>query len=124
MFHVNEKYRITNHPILKSSRLDGNNGAFKIPSPESNRTLFCIISDGEGWEHVSVHALSLNGSLKTPNWNEMCFIKDTFWDDEDVVIQYHPKRSEYVNNHPNTLHLWRATNLEIPRPPSILVGIK
>jgi hypothetical protein len=54
----------------------------------------------------------------------MCFIKDTFWDGEDCVMQLHPPRSEYVNNHPYCLHLWRPTDGRvIPQPPSIFVGV-
>ena len=53
----------------------------------------------------------------------MCFIKDVFWDEEDVVIQYHPKKSEYVNRHENCLHLWRPVlDDPIPTPPKELVG--
>jgi len=52
----------------------------------------------------------------------MCFIKDLFWDGEDVVIQHHPKKSEYVNRHDNCLHLWRPVAVEIPTPPKELVG--
>lgn len=37
--------------------------------------------------------------------------------------QYHPPKSAYVNNHPNCLHLWRPIGIEMPRPPSIMVGI-
>ena len=46
-----------------------------------------------------------------------------FTDGEDVVIQYQPKKSEYVNRHENCLHLWRP-GLEdhIPTPPKELVG--
>ena len=53
-------------------------------------------------EHVSVA-----GPKETPRWETMCVIKDLFWDDEDEVIQYHPKKSQYVNMHPRTLHMWR-----------------
>jgi hypothetical protein len=52
----------------------------------------------------------------------MCFIKDVFWDEEDVVIQYHPRKSEDVNRHENGLHLWRPVGKEIPTPPKALVG--
>ena len=76
-----------------------------------------IAYDGQGWEHVSVSL-----SHRTPNWREMCFIKDLFWDEEDVVIQYHPKKSEYVNLHNNYLHLWRPIGVELPTPPKELVG--
>jgi hypothetical protein len=41
---------------------------------------------------------------------------------EDVVIQYHPTKSEYVNLHDNCLHMWRPVEVEIPTPPKELVG--
>jgi hypothetical protein len=81
--------------------------------------LRCCASDGYKWEHVSVSTHD-----RIPTWEEMCFIKDLFWDAEDTVIQFHPPKSEYVNQHPYTLHLWRPIGAEIPRPDSILVGIK
>lgn len=51
----------------------------------------------------------------------MCYIKSLFWDDEEVVIQYHPKKSEYVNLHPYCLHLWKPIGIEIPTPPKEMV---
>ena len=74
-------------------------------------------------EHVSIHAIE-NKKQETPTWDEMCFVKDIFWDEEDLVVQYHPPKSEYVNNHEHVLHLWRPIGLQIPLPPSILTGIK
>lgn len=126
MFHVPEEFRIVTGR-MKSNSSYGNNGAFTVQSPISDyRILVIIASDGEGWDHVSVHAEQGRDILRTPRWDEMCFVKDLFWDPEDVVMQLHPKRSEYVNNHPNTLHLWRPNTpgVVIPTPPSILVGIK
>jgi hypothetical protein len=41
-----------------------------------------------------------------------------------VVVQYHPAKSEYVNNMPNCLHLWRPVNEAMPTPPSIMVGVR
>jgi hypothetical protein len=122
MFHVPERFRIISGR-MGSNQSYGNNGAFRIPSPRGKRELFIIASDGMKWEHASVHA-SQGQEDYTPTWDEMCFIKDLFWDDEDVVMQLHPKKSQYVNNHPNTLHLWRPTESSIPTPDSILVGIK
>jgi hypothetical protein len=126
MFHVPEKYRVVTGRMGSNSKF-GNNGAFRIPKP-NGRLLWIIASDGLGWEHVSIHVeiRVSQGETKpqTPLWDEMCFVKDLFWDDDDVVMQLHPMKSEYVNNHPNTLHLWRPTEKEIPTPPSILVGVK
>jgi len=47
----------------------------------------------------------------------MCYIKDLFWMPEECVIQYHPPKSKYKNLHPDVLHLWRPTEVEIPLPP-------
>lgn len=132
MLHVPEHARITAHPTLGSTAADGNNGAFEVDSPEPGWRLYMICADGDDpafphdrWEHVSVHARRLRGrqvQLRTPTWKEMCVIKALFWDDEDVVMQLHPKKSEYVNQHPHVLHLWRPIDVPIPTPPSIFVG--
>ena len=122
MFHVPENCRIV-VGRMGSNPSFGNNGAFELPAMRGGRKMFAIVSDGMEWEHVSVHVLD-GKKFRTPTWNEMCHIKDLFWDEEDVVMQLHPKRSEYVNNHPYVLHLWRPTTTEIPTPPAILVGVK
>lgn len=120
-FHVPEAARLLTHPTHGTTRADGNNGAFSIGSPEPGWALFLICSDGGGWEHVSIHA-NRNGQQRTPTWKEMAHVKDLCWDAEDVVMQLHPRRSEYVNCHPNVLHLWRPVGAVIPTPPSIFVG--
>lgn len=123
MFHVPEEFRIKTGRYFGSSSMLGNNGAFELPALRGGRRMFVIASDGMGWEHVSVHILD-GKRMHTPTWTEMCHIKDLFWDGDDCVVQYHPPQSEYINNHPHTLHLWRPTGQTIPNPPSILVGVK
>lgn len=125
MFKVPEKHRITTGPLASDSSY-GNNGAFAIQDNKDTK-FFIIASDGEGWEHVSVHCkiwILKNWTPRTPTWNEMCKVKNLFWGEEDTVIQYHPRQSEYVNNHPHVLHMWRPIGVTLPEPPSILVGIK
>jgi len=123
MFHVPELYRIVYGKLASTSTL-GNKGAFHFPPAENRkRHLLVIASDGYGWEHVSIHAEKGNEIL-TPYWDEMCEMKSYFWDDEDVVMQLHPRKSDYINMHPHTLHLWRPVGIELPTPPTILVGIK
>jgi len=124
MFQVPEEFRVKTGP-MKTTKTWGNNGYFVVPSPfgGGKRRLLIIASDGEGWEHVSIHVIQGEASM-TPIWDEMHYVKKVFWDSEDVVMQLHPKASEYVNNQPNTLHLWRPVGVEIPTPPSILVGVK
>jgi len=139
MFHVPEEYRVTHskNPMLNSTQKDGNNGTFAIKrqkkyvrrdkygraknNVQSSELIFIQASDGMGWEHVSV---SLPLSERTPSWEEMCYVKDLFWDVDDVVIQFHPSKKDYVNNHPRCLHLWRPTEHEVKTPPPGLVGIK
>jgi hypothetical protein len=115
---VPETCRILTGP-MKSDKSYGNNGAFKIQL--SNRsTAFVIASDQMDWEHVSVH-IQADGKLRTPTWAEMCKIKDMFWDEEETVVQYHPAKSEYVDDHKHTLHLWKPVGVEFTLPNIFLV---
>ena len=52
-FLVPEKYRVKTGPVASTAQ-DGNNGAFVIKSIKLKTPLYCIASDGFGWEHVSV----------------------------------------------------------------------
>ena len=127
-FRVPELARLTVGPMSTPPKC-GLYGAFTVPSPEPGWILALICDDGSnaavpeslGWEHVSVHAIQGKRS-RTPTWKEMAFVKDLCWEEEDVVIQFHPRRSEYVNVHPNVLHLWRTRTQPIPTPPPMLVG--
>lgn len=73
----------------------------------------------DGWEHVSVST-----ATRCPTWAEMCFVKDLFWPEWEAAYQLHPPKSEYVNNHPYCLHMWRNANFPVALPPSTMVGIK
>lgn len=92
------EYRIT-EGFMASYNNDGNNGAFIIPYKSLRFQVIC--SDGMVWEHVSVSLLN-----RTPTWKEMCFIKDLFWDKDECVIQIHPSKEKYINNHNFCLHLF------------------
>jgi len=94
----------------------GMNGAFTLRY--KNKSLFVIASDGGEWDHVSVSLKS-----RTPTWEEMCYVKDLFFREDEVVIQYHPAKADYVNNCNTCLHMWRPQNEFIPTPPRIMVGI-
>lgn len=67
--------------------------------------------DNLGWEHVSVSC-----SNRCPTWDEMCKVKWLFWDDSETVLQFHPAKKDYVNQHPFCLHLWKkiGENAELP----------
>jgi hypothetical protein len=94
----------------------GTTGAFFVTGPKGV-VLKIVSSDGEGWEHVSVST-----EHRTPNWAEMCFVKDLFWSEDECVVQFHPPKSQYINCHPYCLHLWKPRGITLPQPPSILVG--
>lgn len=98
-------------------------GAFQIPGP-CGESLRIIASPGDAdeaipWEHVSVSTRH-----RCPYWKEMCFVKELFWDEEEMVMQLHPPKSQWINNHDFCLHLWRPLDGNIPAPPSIAVGYK
>lgn len=137
MKKVPEQYRVKDHPFLGSDSSYGNNGFFIIPHNRISLYYYqCQVSDGMGWHHVSVSLIKevsvqhTKGRAKwikqtverCPTWEEMCYIKSLFWDDEDSVMQLHPPKSQWVNNHPYCLHLWKPDQAEIPLPLQIMVG--
>jgi len=100
-----------------STDRDGFNGQFTILGPYG-LDLFLQISNGGGWEHLSVHVEVPNlVKPRLPTWIEMNFLKELVWKDTETVVQYHPDKKHYVNAHPYVLHLWRPTWEKIPMPP-------
>lgn len=123
-FHVPNLYRVRTGRFATDDSI-GNAGAFFIPNPyRRSMPLKVIASDGDdgtadhGWEHVSVSYPD-----RCPTWQEMCLVKSLFWDEEDAVMQLHPPRSTWVNNHNFCLHLWRPTGAAVPLPPQWMVGV-
>ena len=86
-----------------------------------NLDMSFIASWGGGWDHVSVSPCKPS---KVPTWNQMCIVKDIFFNEDEAVIQIHPPKDQYVNNRVNCLHLWRANDKEMLLPPSFMVGIR
>lgn len=131
---VPEYYRLKNHPVLGSNSSYGNNGFFCIPHHRiANYQYNVQASSGMGWEHTSITLTKNVSKGKIPDWTpvdrcctweEMCYVKSLFWNDDDAVMQLHPPKSDFVNNHPYCLHLWRPINETIPLPPAIMVGSK
>jgi len=83
-----------------------------LPTGFTGSVVWC--SKEDGWEHVSVsHA----NRRKMPTWEDMCRVKDIFWDAEEEVVQIHPKESRYLHGvgygkdrRENVLHLWRPAD--------------
>jgi hypothetical protein len=114
------KFRDTSAAVVETFGNIGNheNGVFNFPfQTHPQWMLKVIVAIGMGWEHVSASYPD-----RTPHWEEMCALKALLWDPEDAVMQIHPPKSEYVNCHPYTLHLWKPIGMDFLRPPSLLVG--
>src|SRR5262245_7855102 len=90
-------------------------GAYRLK--RNGVELLIIASDGMGWEHVSVST-----EFRPPLWEEMCWVKDLFWGEDECVLQYHPPRTQYVNVHPHCLHLWKPYRTVVPVPPTKLLA--
>lgn len=110
-----DKYRLSDEERrLYGANGDSGNGIFKVFV--KGKSFRVIASNGGGWEHVSISRQN-----RCATWDEMCVIKDMFFDETECVVQYHPPKSNYVNVHPYCLHLWRPTTQEIPMPPMLYV---
>ena len=113
-----EELKSTTNLLIHQSSADGGCGEIW----QAGRAYGSVIwSNGGGWEHVSVAPYKRS---HTPTWDEMCRLKDMFFHDDEVVVQFHPAKSDYVNNVPNCLHLWRPLSEVMPTPPSIMVGVR
>lgn len=112
-----EEIKSNGYLKIKREGSDGFGGTFYDKKSRCN--LNFIFSWGAGFEHLSVSLPN-----RTPSWEQMCVMKDLFWEDEEICMQLHPAKSQYVNNMNYCLHIWRPINEKIPTPPSIMVGLK
>lgn len=114
-----EKFRRP-HPLGFPQNPGDEFGFFEMPSLRGGPIMRMIVSspiDEFEFEHVSISL-----AHRCPTWDEMCRVKDLFWDNEDVVVQFHPAKSEYVNLSKTCLHLWRWTKGIFPQPNKMEVG--
>lgn len=115
---TSEELRNTANLLIDRIGNDGGMGEiFKL----GKRYGSVIWSNGGGWEHVSVCPYKRS---YTPSWDDMCRLKDMFFYEDEVVVQYHPAKKDYVNMIHNCLHLWKPIDETLPVPPSIFVGLK
>lgn len=114
--HINA-YRIE-HPLFAGEMGDVFNGVFEIDSPKRRGVKLTIMSgNGLGWDHVSVSAFNkIKGKSVMPSWSDMSHVKELFFNDNETVVQFHPKKEEYVNIHSKCLHLWRNQSVEYELP--------
>ena len=113
-----ERYRV--RAGFFGSKIGEKRGAFYLPGP-CGMELKVIAGDEDQeeeifWEHVSVSCRN-----RTPNWTEMCYVKNLFFAPDEVVMQLHPAKDNYVNIHDYVLHMWKPTRETIPLPPKVAV---
>ena len=97
----NSKVMWKTNPVLES--VYGNSIRFGIMKlPTGVECSVAVSPNEDGWEHISVELFA----RRLPKWEEMCYVKDVFWNEEEEVVQIHPKHSQYVNI-TEALHLWR-----------------
>lgn len=113
MRNINE---IINNDRLVIIELGIDGGYAQVYLPGQKKPANLVFSWGGGWDHVSASYKN-----RCCTWEEMCHIKEIFFEPEECVIQYHPPKSDYINNHPYVLHLWRPQNEIIPMPSKVLV---
>lgn len=112
-------YRDTSPAVLRHYGHvgDGTCGVFTVPSPIDGAPMRVIASGDCGWEHVSV-----SRKTRCPNWPEMDHIKRLFFRDDECAVQFHVPRDDHISVHDYCLHLWRPTDVDMPRPPAWMVG--
>lgn len=96
--------------------VDTDGGCCALKLFPKSKIIAVVFSWGGDWDHISA-----SYSNRCLTWEEICVIKDIFFNEDETVIQYHPAKANYINNHPFTLHLWRPQNQEIPMPPKWMV---
>lgn len=111
--------RTTPRLAIKFSGGDGGIAEAYFFSSKKPHPATVIFSWGGGWDHVSVSFPN-----RCPTWEEMREAKRMFFRPEETAWEYHPMESEYVNNHPYCLHIWRYQRPGMPIPPSWMVGAK
>lgn len=111
--------RSTPRIMILYAGMDGGMAEAHLFASKKPRPATVVFSWGGGWDHVSV-----SFSNRCPTWEEMCEVKKMFFLPEETAWEYHPMESEYVNNHPYCLHIWRYQRGGMPLPPSWMVGAK
>lgn len=68
-----------------------------------------IMADGLEWLHVS-----FSRARKMPTYTDLQLVKRNFIGADKKAIMVFPEQENYVNLHPNCLHLWYSAQNPIP----------
>ena len=83
----------------------------------------CILSATDNYEFLTIQG----GFNKRPDWNSVCQIKQAIFGDT-LAVSYHGKKGDSLTKltteQVDSIILWKPVGINMPTPPSILVGIK
>lgn len=117
---------LSNGKLQINTKFNDGNGMIQIRcyyhDPVTQKRYWVKFTRAQGWEHVAVSPQPQRG--KVPEWDVMCKIKEIFWDDEECCIEFHPRKSQYINNNETCLHIWKPIGIELPEPDTLLIGFK
>lgn len=126
MLHSPEENRIRDKKLVGSFEATGNNGLFILPNDKIVGSFFVIWVETEpGFIHmtVTVNRKGHKGG-RAPNTEELTWVKEQFWDKEDVVVQYFVGAEGYQHINPAIVNLYECTRIFFPVPPSVKAGIE
>lgn len=114
-------------PFVERHRDGGEStwGSFLLPGPKGDR-LRVVVGDGVEWEEAGLplpawEHVSVSLKTRTPTWAEMEWVRELFFADDELVLQFSVPRAQHINIHEHVLHLWRPIGVEIPLPPPVCV---
>ena len=113
-----EKHRLKGNPDYPAGDKGTMQGSFYFEEEH----LLVVVKSINKWESCEVAvcgfiAGGIEYATRCPTWNEMCFVKDMFWSEDEVCIQYHPDKKNYMGNVPgcNILMIHKPPfNVHIP----------
>ncbi len=115
-----EQYRMEHSGPFPTKHRSGVTGFYQA---EILRIIASNGTNGDGqvevpWDHVSVST-----EHRCPTWEEMEWVREQFFKDDELVLQFSvPRDEEAVNHHPYCLHMWKHHDQVVVVPPPILVG--
>lgn len=80
-----EPYRV-NWPGLES-KVGDNFGAFQMSGDDGKQMRIICAPTDELWQHVSVSL-----ARRCPTWNELCKVKNLFWEDDEVMNMFDDRK--------------------------------
>lgn len=83
------------------SPLPASSHAFAHVSGLAVMSSLATMANGTRWMHISCSRKN-----KLPSWEDLKAIKRWFIGDDAPAVQVLPREADYVNIHPNCLHLW------------------